>query len=384
MSIRTKLFVLLTISLGLFAQATAFAEIKPTGRQKKPTTNLRLTQSNTVPLLQQVKEKAYPTPTKAPIAGPIKSASNTGDLVIATTEIPTSDSISFNFSTNNVTLARGESATINVTVNADAEWLNGNQPKHFFLAISEEPEGVQATASRVLASTAGFSIEVTAGPNAEIGSHTLTLFALHLETNSSQSYTVDHNFTVNIEEAVGMDPADNLAEIQVGQLADADYGLYTNGWLTVTDSFAMIDSNSNGIIDAATGANNTPFPGFPVAGGGANAGRAYANPHGTRANIVVAAKYGTSEWIALHLYLDNNGIMTPVQALIGDIATGEIMIQDASGWTYEFNGSLPTGNLNGFLAGQISFTPFFFDAESNTIVGNTIEFSFDMALENDN
>ncbi|MCA9199863.1 MAG: hypothetical protein KDA87_20125, partial [Planctomycetales bacterium] len=231
-------------------------------------------------------------------------------------------------------------------------------------------------------STTSFTIEITAGPNAVQGTYSPAVYALIKEPNGQQAYTHDHSFQVNIENAAAADPIDNFASLQFSNLQDTS-PMYTNGMANVQQSFAVYDSNQNGIIDSEAGYDNTPFPGFPVAGGGANVGRAYAMPYEERANLVVAAQYGPFEWVAVHFRIRDDGNVVPIQALIGDFTTGEIMIQDLAGWTYDVSGSLPANGQNGHFSGSISFDPFYYDGVANYILGNHVEFAFDVALESD-
>ena len=376
---------------GLFTNA--HAEINPTGRPQKSSSEatqleslsqrqLTLTKNSLLTAKTVVTSK---TKTDLVVAGKPQTAQFTGlsNITGPAAATPLSNSVTFSFSPSSVTLSHGESATIDVTVNRSQQWLNGSQAKFFFVTVVNEPEGVTVQQSQVLVSGSSFSIEVSVGPNAQAGTYSPEVYALIMETNNQQAYTHRHSFDIHVENNTAEIPAEDFAELYFSPLAGVDQNMYTTGYASCSNIMAVYDSNNNQIIDFADGLNNTPFPGFPIAGGGSNAGRAYAAPHGEQANIIVAGQYGPTEWVSLHLQVKPDGQVQPIQLLVGDFLTGEVMIQDASGWSFNFTGMLPDGGQPGFIAGYISSSPFTYDGVENVILGNQVEFTFDVALHSD-
>lgn len=355
------LFVLVTCCVA----SHAVAEISPTGRPTKQTASKSRTTS-----------KAIPTTTKASLANSRATRSpGLGAFNVGVTQI--------NYANSNVALGAIEDiemqpgTTYNLFVPIQRNGYTGNL---YFASVFSTFQETLAANGKLIAlvhdgvgsyASGYVHVQVTAEFDAIPG--TQIDFRLMGNEEPNHKTIATQNFTVTIAES-----QNSYAQIDMSSMQDA-VPYYGTGWGFADTIFAMYDSNANGVVDSATGNNNAAFPAQPSLFGPVE-GRGYANPHGERANLIVAGTFDDGQLFSIHLKVADDGDVYPIMAMVGDLAAGELLVQDLDGWQFEFEGSFPQNGQSGNIEGSMTFTPFFYDGIANAILGNTVTINFDVEL----
>lgn len=206
---------------------------------------------------------------------------------------------------------------------------------------------------------------ITAVPGTQID------FRLMGHEVGSNKKIAERHFTVTIAEA-----QNSYAYLELSMYEDMIPQYASEGFANT--AFAMYDANSNGVVDSAPGNNYAAFPAEPSLFG-TTQGRGYANPYGDQANLIVAGTFDDGQVFSVHLKVVGDSIY-PIMAMVGDISTGELLVQDATGWDFQFEGEFPSNGQSGFIEGNIQFTPIRYHGGLNLIYGNTVSIDFDVEL----
>lgn len=283
-------------------------------------------------------------------------------------------------SQSTVEIQRGQSASLGVTLHTSANGPN------YAMIVSNAGQVHHIHAHKAVSEPLTISPgeeqlrNIRVDANAPLGTYHIDFTA----TWSGEHSATNATLTVQVVAAPQVPQVENIAVVEAfAHPLNVDYSMLNNGFQTVASMFAVCDVNFDGVVNSANGDPEMTFPSFPDALGNPISGKGYASVNGHHANIVVyIGLAGDSQCAVLHLKDDGFGNVTPVQLIVLDFLTGEIMLQDTSDWDYDFDATWPIGGNSGSVSGHLVASPFGYnpDPDVNLIYGNGMEINFSMEL----